>query len=236
MFSVCQNCYKWIGLGWSRWCKKAQMVQRSWLGRRLLQVLSSLMPHHLVDNKHLITAQKIETAAGAKVEIRGRHVQLWRLPWGRPEQSSRCQRTGTENLWWLLITSQKDNGSQGLKKTVWSKVLSVETCGSSRQKTVEEQGWGHWAACINVISCCPNSQMLIQQIYFCRYSECIFTRYANIFLNVLQIYFCKIFLCMICAPQLKNLKSNTKLWINNPAVHLCTTLIIGNYLKNHCPV
>ena len=73
--------------------------------------------------------------------------------------------------------------------------------------------------------------MLIQQIYFCRYSECIFTRYANIFLNVLQIYFCKIFLCMICAPQLKNLKSNTKLWINNPAVHLCTTLIIGNYLK-----
>ena len=108
----------------------------------------------------------------------------------------------------------------GQKFFLWKR---VDLPGKNRNKD-----GGYWAACINVISCCPNSQLLIQQKYFCRYSECIFTRYANIFLNVLRIYFCKIFLCMICAPQLKNLKSNTKLWINNPAVHLFTTLIIGN--------
>ena len=203
MFSVCQNCYKWIGLGWSRWCKKAQMVQRSWLGRRLLQVLSSLMPHHLVDNKHLITAQKIETAAGAKVEIRGRHVQLWRLPWGRPEQSCRGQWKGAEDLWWLLITS------------------SLGTVCGQTFFLWKHEDLPKWAditgACINVISIWPTSS---QQIYFSSYSKCIFTSYANIFLNVLQIYFCKIFLSIICAaPQLKNLKyEQYKIWINDTSL------------------
>ena len=137
---------------------------------------------------HLIIPQKIETASGAKVEIRGRHVQLWRLPRGRPEQSPRCQWKGAKDLWWLLITSSRTE-----EDWVWSNVLSVDL---PKLRIL-------WAACINVISIWPTSS---QQIYFCSYSKCIFTSNANIFLNVLQIYFCKILLCIICAPQLKNLK------------------------------
>ena len=193
MFSVCQNCYKWIGLGWSRWCKKAQMVQRSWLGRRLLQVLSSLMPHHLVDNKHLITAQKIETAAGAKVEIRGRHVQLWRLPWGRPEQSSRCEWKGAEDLWWLLITSS----TQRPKKTlcVRRNVLSVETRRSSKN---EDMGSLH--KCYFHLAHFFSADIFfqLQQMYFYKLCKHISECSAGIFLQG--------FLCVICAPQLKNLK------------------------------
>ena len=38
------NQKNWKPKGWSRWCEKAQMVQRSRLGRCLLQVLPSVSP------------------------------------------------------------------------------------------------------------------------------------------------------------------------------------------------
>ena len=152
---------------------------------------------------HLIIPQKIEAATGAKVEIRGRHVQLRRLPWGRPEQGCRCQWKGAEDLWWLLITS------------------SLGTVCGQTFFLWKHEDLPKWAditgACINVISIWPTSS---QQIYFSSYSKCIFTSYANIFLNVLQIYFCKIFLSIICAaPQLKNLKyEQYKTWINDTSL------------------
>ena len=152
---------------------------------------------------HLIILQKIEAATGAKVEIRGRHVQLRRLPWGRPEQSCRGQWKGAEDLWWLLITS------------------SLGTVCGQTFFLWKHEDLPKWAditgACINVISIWPTSS---QQIYFSSYSKCIFTSYANIFLNVLQIYFCKIFLSIICAaPQLKNLKyEQYKIWINDTSL------------------
>ena len=51
---------------------------------------------------HQLFPQKIETTAGAKVKIRGGHFQLRRLPWGRPQQGSRRQRTWAEDLRWFL--------------------------------------------------------------------------------------------------------------------------------------
>ena len=66
------------------------------------------------------------------------------------------------------------------------------------------------------------------QTYLRRHREYIFKSSANIFLNVLQMYFCKVFLFMICALQLQNLKSNAKMGIDDT-----NYLILNSF---HCTV
>ena len=86
--------------------------------------------------------------------------------------------------------------------------------------------------CINVISFCPTSQTPAAatpaDTYLRRHKEYIFKSSANIFLNVLQMYFCKVFLFMICALQLQNLKSNAKMGIDDT-----NYLILNSF---HCTV
>ena len=67
-----------------------------------------------------------------------------------------------------------------------------------------------------------------QQTYLRRHKEYIFRSSANIFLNVLQMYFCKVFLFMISALQLQNLKSNAKMRIDDT-----NYLILNSF---HCTV
>ena len=86
--------------------------------------------------------------------------------------------------------------------------------------------------CINVISFCPTSQTPAAatpaDTYLRRHREYIFKSSANIFLNVLQMYFCKVFLFMICALQLQNLKSNAKMGIDDTNYLILTSF--------HCTV
>ena len=107
----------------------------------------------------LVIPQKVETAPGAKVEIRGWHLQLWRLPRGRSQQGPWRQWKRAENLWRLLITSP----------WLWSKVLSVQTCGSSKRQ-------------------------LRRGLHKCYFQSTLFSAVhtANIFLQIQLMYFHKL--------------------------------------------
>ena len=139
---------------------------------------------------HQLFPQKIETTAGAKVKIRGGHFQLRRLPWGRPQQGSRRQRTWAEDLRWLL--------NRLLRR--WALIRKI-LCGGKiwlliLLKACEKQ-WEQQTAlhkCYFLLShfsdaCrCNTSRRIcagtenifsrVQQTYFWMFYRCIFARFS----------------------------------------------------------
>ena len=146
----------------------------------------------LLHQFYLIIPQKIETTAGAKVKIRGGHFQLRRLPWGRPQQGSRRQRTWAEDLRWFLNRLLRRwalirKRLRGGKICLWRMLILLKACEKQWEQAALHKCYfllSHFSdacRCNTSRRICAGTKSIfsgVQQTYFWMFYRCIFARFS----------------------------------------------------------